>query len=70
MKRTAIQVGDTVHTRTGWSPVLVGTVYAFSACQMEGCRGVRVWTRWSDKRTTRPCSRGLKALKSGHWQIL
>lgn len=30
-----------------------------SPCQMEGCRGERIYIRWSDKHLTKPCTHGL-----------
>jgi hypothetical protein len=40
------------------------------ACPLEGCRGVRVYTRWLDGRLTKPCSRGLIWRPRRHaWQI-
>jgi hypothetical protein len=35
------------------------TTGAMYACQMSGCRGQRITTRWEDKSISHPCSRGL-----------
>ena len=37
-------------------------------CQMEGCRGRRIWTRWPDGSLTKPCTRGMSAVEGG-WRI-
>jgi hypothetical protein len=34
-------------------------VGGYTPCQMEGCRGVRIFVRWPDGSLTKPCSRGL-----------
>lgn len=39
-------------------------------CRLEGCAGVRVSVRWSDGKLTRPCSKGLKKRKDGHYQVI
>lgn len=28
-------------------------------CQMEGCNGLRITTRWENNEITRPCSKGI-----------
>lgn len=38
-------------------------------CTLEGCPGFRISVRWPDGKLTRPCSRGLKVRKDGHYQI-
>lgn len=39
-------------------------------CRLEGCTGVRVSVRWSDGKLTRPCFKGLKQRKDGHYQVI
>lgn len=34
-------------------------------CQMEGCTGIRVATRWPDGKLTWPCTKGLLDHKDG-----
>lgn len=38
-------------------------------CQLEGCNGVRIATRWTDGRISYPCSRGLIAGADGNMRI-
>lgn len=39
-------------------------------CQMEGCTGVRVTTRWKDGKTTHPCSKGMRwEFAKSRWQL-
>jgi len=40
-----------------------------SRCRMEGCNGLRVSTKWSDGKTTYPCSKGLINRPDGQLQI-
>lgn len=37
-------------------------------CQLEGCLGVRIGTRWPDGRITWPCSKGMR-LQGGKWKL-
>lgn len=39
-------------------------------CGMEGCRGLRIGTRWPDGKITFPCSKGLTQRADGDWQIV
>lgn len=38
-------------------------------CPMAGCNGIRIHVRWPDGKTTYPCSKGLRALADGSFQI-
>jgi hypothetical protein len=55
------KVWDRGHKKFG---VIVGTRY----CQMEGCNGLRLITKWSNGRRTMPCTKGMR-LKNGEWEI-
>lgn len=47
------------------------TTGAHYRCSMEGCTGHRVVVRWPDKRTTRPCSKGMLFNDEAKtWQII
>lgn len=54
--------------RTGFvAGVVTGRTWP---CQVEGCPGRRVEVRWPDGTTTRPCSRGMRAVDGDTWQIV
>ena len=42
---------------------------AHHRCQMEGCRGLRLTTRWPRGRITHPCTKGMVYGRKG-WRIL
>ena len=44
------------------------TTGASYSCQMEGCLGRRVTTRWPDGKVTHPCSKGM-LFEEGMWRI-
>lgn len=51
------------------------TTGATHRCQMEGCTGTRITTKWPDGRVTHPCSKGMDYEDSafegkGVWRIL
>lgn len=46
-----------------------GTVVGTRRCTLEGCGGVRLGVRWSKKRLTWPCLKGMRAVPGG-WRIL
>lgn len=49
---------------------LVGkTTGTTTRCQLEGCRGTRVWVRWEDGRLSKPCDRGLTRESDGSLHI-
>lgn len=68
--RDAWPIGSKVYGRRGTRFARsAGTVIGgYTWCQMEGCRGVRVWVRWKDGRVTKPCSKGL-VLDRQAWRI-
>ena len=40
-------------------------------CQMEGCRGRRLYVRWPSGKITIPCTKGMAYNDtSGYWEIL
>lgn len=40
-------------------------------CQLEGCRGKRLYVRWKDGKITMPCTKGMEFDESTHtWRIL
>ena len=38
-------------------------------CALTGCTGLRIYVRWPDKKLTYPCSKGMKTINDGLWQI-
>lgn len=49
---------------------LVGTpTGAEWLCRLEGCRGVRITTRWPNGKITHPCSKGLVNNGDGNLRI-
>lgn len=61
-------VGLKVYRRSGRGKpgVVVGT----RGCQLEGCRGTAIITRWPDGKITVPCARGCKERGKDGLQIL
>ena len=60
--------GSFIYNRDGTDKGTVTGTY--TPCQMEGCRGRRVWVRWPDGKLTKPCSRGLEFDKGlNAWKI-
>lgn len=39
------------------------------ACNLEGCRGVRIAVRWADGKITYPCTDGMTKREDGSWEI-
>ena len=39
-------------------------------CSLEGCRGVRIATKWPDDQVTYPCSDGVRYRKDGGARII
>ncbi len=37
--------------------------------QVEGCRGLQIAVRWSDKSLTWPCTAGMTETEPGRWRI-
>lgn len=35
------------------------TTGANYSCQMSGCNGIRITTKWEDNKVTHPCSKGI-----------
>ena len=59
--------GTTVESRDGaMTGVATGASYR---CRMEGCTGLRCAVKWSDGKVTYPCTKGMRELPSGDWQI-
>ena len=60
--------GTKVISRTGEKGLLTGSQ---RLCQMEGCRGKRLYVRWKDGRITMPCTKGMEFDNSTDtWRIL
>jgi hypothetical protein len=68
MEPEGFEKGQRVLSRDGKH---VGTVRGFAHCQLEGCNGIRLITRWNDGKNTKPCSKGmLWNQKRKAWKIL
>lgn len=42
----------------------------FYRCQLEGCNGRRLTVKWTDGKTTKPCTKGMNLNHDGSWTIL
>lgn len=58
--------GTKVIAKDGAEGTLTGST---SDCQLTGCRGLRLYVRWSDGKLTKPCTKGMQ-MKEGVWHIL
>lgn len=47
-----------------------GKVVGTRRCRLEGCLGRCIGVRWPDNKLTWPCTKGMKSLGDGNWQIL
>lgn len=45
-----------------------GVVVGTRDCALEGCRGIRLITKWPDGKRTMPCTRGMEFTR-GSWKI-
>lgn len=46
-----------------------GRPTSMRVCNLEGCGGLRIGTRWKDGKLTWPCTRGMKETEPTVWRI-
>lgn len=68
------KAGNTVTSRDGEKGKTTGS---HNLCQMSGCNGLRIGTRWADGKLTYPCTKGMnmiqrirKGKKTITWKII
>lgn len=47
-----------------------GVVVGTRSCNLEGCRGLRLITRWPSGKRTMPCTKGMRPLGKTSWEIV